>query len=139
MANFEEFKKRAEEKGFKFVLDPGYEVNTEPPTELHLDMVMVDLSIKSAVKNVKSESIKQKLNALLSSGTNAQKINFVYGAGSYYFPDDLEMVAQRSMQEVREGGICHPVCEIITTEICRCILKTEEQLCREIARKVCEA
>jgi hypothetical protein len=137
MANFEAFKKRAEEKGFKFVLDTGNEINVEEPTELHIDMVMVDLSIKSAIRNVKSESFKKKLETLSTSGTNAQKIDFVYGSGSYYFPEDLEMLANRSLSGVREDGICHKVCEVVLTEICRCLLKVNEQICRMVARKIC--
>lgn len=136
MANFEEFKKRAEEKGFKFVLDLENKLDIEAATELHVDMVMVDLSIKSAMQNVKTDSLRQKFNNLLTKGTNAQKLEYVYGSGTYYFPEDLEKIAAESLTETPSGKICTRVCDFVCNEICRCALS--DQICREVCRKVCE-
>lgn len=137
MSTFDEFKKRAEEKGFKFRYNPENKFEIETPSELHIDMVMVDLSIESAINNAKPTDLKQKLELLLKKGSNAQKIEFVYGTGSYYFPDDLEMIAQRSINETNDNKICQPVCEIVTRIVCRCLAKSNEQICSEIARNVC--
>lgn len=137
MPNFDSFKKRAEEKGFKFRYNPENILEIEAPSELHIDMIMVDLSIESAINNVKSIDLKEKLQVLLRNGTNAQKIEFVYGTGSYYFPEDLEMIAQRAINETNDNKICQPVCEIVTRIVCRCLAKSNEQICSEIARNVC--
>jgi hypothetical protein len=136
MANFEEFKKRAEEKGFNFILDPENKINVESPSEIHVDMVMVDLSIKSAIKNAKSEVLQKKLANLMATGTNAQKLDFVYGTGTYYFPEDLEIIAAYSLSKETEGKICRRVCDIVCYELCRCLLA--DQICREVCKKVCE-
>jgi hypothetical protein len=136
MANFEEFKKRAEEKGFNFILDPENKINIESPSEIHVDMVMVDLSIKSAIKNAKTVPLQQKLTNLLAKGTNAQKLDFVYGTGTYYFPEDLEIIAAYSLSKETEAKICHRVCETVCYELCRCLLA--DQICRIACKKVCE-
>ncbi len=136
MANFEEFKKRAEEKGFNFILDADNKINVESPSEIHVDMVMVDLSIKSAINNAKPEPLQRKLKNLLEKGTNAQKLEFVYGTGTYYFPEDLETIAAYSLSKETEGKICHRVCDIVCYELCRCLLA--DQICREACKRVCQ-
>ncbi|MCE0483558.1 MAG: hypothetical protein LV479_04895 [Methylacidiphilales bacterium] len=106
-------------------------------SNIHLDMEMIEQSIRCAIANTKNSEIKAKFEHLLSSGTDSQKVHFVVGSGTYYFPDDIENLAKLSRQSGgRPLGVdCHRVCETIWYTICRCT--GNAQWCRDEARAVC--
>jgi hypothetical protein len=107
---------------------------------IHLDMDMVDESIRSAIKQTQKTGqtlIRTKLERLLATGTDAQKVEFVLGSGTYYFPEDIEKLAKLSRAS---GGLalsvdCHKVCETVWYYICRCTGSAQE--CRDEARELC--
>jgi hypothetical protein len=111
-----------------------------PSSKIHLDMDMVEESIRSAItqaRKTRQTLVQSKLERLLQAGTDAQKVEFVLGSGTYYFPEDIEILAKRSRLA---GGKslevdCHKVCETIWYYICRCT--GSEQQCRTEARELC--
>jgi hypothetical protein len=113
--------------------------------KIHLDMDMVEESIRSAIKTTSragTKSTQGKLERLLKSGTDAQKVELVLGSGTYYFPEDIENLAKLSRLS---GGMplkvdCRRVCETLYFLVCRCrSLFTETvQECKDEAREYCD-
>ena len=108
--------------------------------KIHLDMDMVEQSIRSAIaqtQRTNQKLIQSKLERLLASGTDAQKVEFVLGSGTYYFPEDIEKLAKLSRASGgKELSVdCHRVCETVWYYICRCTGSAQE--CRDEAREFC--
>lgn len=136
------FEEIARRQGMKYI-------HTEKSTpqlsghNIHLDMDMVDESIRSAIKYTQKTGRKltqSKLEHLLAAGTDAQKVEFVFGSGTYYFPEDLDHVAKLSreshdMANMTMAADCHSVCETIWYVVCRCT--GNAQWCKDEARAVC--
>jgi len=108
--------------------------------KIHLDMDMVEESIRCAINETKrtGKTITQaKLERLLKDGSDPEKVQFVLGSGTYYFPEDIKQIAKLS----RESGgkplnlDCHRVCETVWYYICRCTGSAQE--CRDEARELC--
>ena len=118
----------------------GKKISFDEPEPIHLDMDMVDASLKMAIQNAKSEIVKEKLIRLQEEGTDAQRVAFVMGEGTYYFPEDLERLAKMSRDASDGGantmGLCRRFCEVNNYTICRC-LGNGDQACREFARNIC--
>lgn len=118
----------------------GKKIYFNEPEPIHLDMDMVDASLKMAIQNAKSLAVKEKLIRLQTDGTDAQRVDFVMGEGTYYFPEDLERLAKMSREASAEGastiGVCRRICEINNYTICKC-LGNGDQFCRDFAKKVC--
>jgi hypothetical protein len=112
--------------------------------KIHLDMDMVEESIRCAIKTSTRAGqtlVQPKLEWLLKKGTDAQKVEFVLGSGTYYFPEDIEHLAKLSRLS---GGMplavdCEKVCETVWTIICLCrdLGTSTIQECRDEAREVC--
>lgn len=111
---------------------------------IHLDMDMVEESLRNAIKRTRDAgqpSIPTKLEHLLKKGTDAEKVEFVLGSGTYYFPGDVEQLAKLSRQtggKSLESGGCRRVCTIVYYLVCRCIQLRNDQECRETSREFCE-
>jgi hypothetical protein len=108
--------------------------------KIHLDMDMVEQSIRSAITQTQrtgQKRIQGKLEHLLANGTDAQKVEFVLGSGTYYFPEDIENLAKLSRASGgRELAVdCHRVCETVWYYICRCTGSAQQ--CRDEARELC--
>jgi hypothetical protein len=108
--------------------------------KIHLDMDMVEQSVRSAITQTQRTSqklIQAKLERLLATGTDAQKVEFVLGSGTYYFPEDIENLAKLSRASGgRELAVdCHRVCETVWYYICRCTGSAQQ--CRDEARELC--
>lgn len=111
---------------------------------IHLDMDMVEESLRNAIKRTGAagqSSIQTKLKHLLQKGTDAEKVEFVLGSGTYYFPGDVDRLAKISRQaggkSLASGG-CRRVCTPVYYLICRCIQLRNDQECRETSREFCE-
>jgi len=116
---------------------------TAPNNSIHLDMDMVEESLRNAIKRTGESgqlSIQGKLKQLLASGTDAEKVDFVLGSGTYYFPGDVELLAKLSrLSGGRSAGVdCHKVCEFVYYWVCRCIQSRDHQECEETKREWCE-
>jgi len=152
------FEEIARRKGVKFRVQ-GFDAQSADKSELdassadqsnfdrnkiHLDMDMVEESIRCAIKTSARAGqtlVQPKLEWLLKKGTDAQKVEFVLGSGTYYFPEDVEHLAKLSRLS---GGMplavdCQRVCEKVWTVICLCrdLGTSTIQQCREEAREFC--
>lgn len=133
------FEDVARRKGYKFLTASTFTAKIAND-RIHLDMDMVDESIRSAIKQTDRSGQKmlhEKLVRLLANGTDAQKVQFVLGSGTYYFPEDIEHLAKLSRESGgRELSVdCHRVCETVWYYICRCTGDAQE--CRDEARELC--
>lgn len=111
---------------------------------IHLDMDMVEESLRNAIQRAGAAghwSIQAKLRHLLQRGTDAEKVEFVLGSGTYYFPGDIDRMAKLSRQaggrSLATGG-CRRVCTTVYYLLCRCIQLRDDQECRETSREFCE-
>jgi len=111
---------------------------------IHLDMEMVEESLRNAIKRTGEAgqlSIQGKLKQLLETGTDAEKVEFVLGSGTYYFPGDVAQLANLSRLSggrSLKGIDCKRVCETIYYLVCRCIQLRDAQECHETSRIFCE-
>lgn len=122
------------------------------PEALHLDMNMVELSLEDAIQRTKGV-IQEKLKRLQAQGTDAQKVQFVYATDRYYFPEDLEKIAQnaRGASNLTSQPFKQD-CEKVCNDVCRCVMPkprppapnqppgpepTNEQICKSICKWVC--
>ena len=114
---------------------------TEWPENVHLDMDMVEASIENAILRVTKQgldSIRGKLERLLANGTDAEKVEFVLGSGTYYFPEDINRMAQLSRDDTdNKSPSCRKVCNSVCRAVCSC-LQGGKQECKEACRDVCE-
>lgn len=137
------FEEIARRKGVKITFDAPVRAQARSE-DIHLDMDMVEESLRNAIKRTGAAghtSIQAKLEWLLKSGTDAEKVEFVLGSGTYYFPGDVEKLAKlsrlsggKSMAE----GVCRRVCTPVYYWVCRCVQSRDDQECRETARDFCE-
>jgi hypothetical protein len=111
---------------------------------IHLDMDMVEESLRNAIKRTGEAgelSIQGKLKQLLETGTDAEKVDFVLGSGTYYFPGDVAQLAKLSRLSGGRsvaGYDCRRICKFIYFLVCRCIQRRDEQECNETKREYCE-
>lgn len=129
----------AKRKGVRITFGANLSKLADGP--IHLDMDMVEQSIRDAIRRlVKPNPIADKLQWLLDKGTDTQKVDFVLGSGSYYFPGDIEKLAELSRTSGgRSKGVeCRRVCETIYYWVCKCIQRRDDQECRETSRIFCE-
>ena len=120
----------------KIANNKGVKIFINEPQEIHLDMNMVEASLEMAVQNAVAESIKLRLKKLQSTGTDAQKVDFVMGEGEYFFPEDIELLASLSRKNIEAEQKCHKFCEVTYYVVCRC-LGNSEQVCSDKARRIC--
>jgi hypothetical protein len=140
--DIEPFEKIAKLKGSTIIFTASGAKMTG--NKIHLDMQMVEQSIRTAIKQTQisgQDLVRSKLEHLLVSGTDAQKVDFVLGSGTYYFPEDVEKLAALSRQA---GGKalevdCHSVCEKVWTVVCYCrdLGRSTVQECKREARDFC--
>lgn len=116
-----------------------------PDTRIHLDMDMVDASIDTVIERLSDDRhLRERFQHFQKTATNAQKIDFVYGSGTFWFPDEMEALAHAS-RETDDVVSLAISCRVVVYIVCRCIIGKNpdvpddaiEQLCSEISRKVC--
>jgi len=140
-ADFKPFQEIAKRKGVSIKKVAFREMMTTD--QIHLDMDMVEQSLRSAITatdRTGQKDIKTKLEWLLAKGTDAEKVEFVLGSGTYYFPGDVERLAKLSRESGGKatGENCRRVCEPVYYWVCRCIQTRNDQECRETSRIFCQ-
>jgi hypothetical protein len=114
--DFKPFEEIAKRKGVAFRKVEFREMLTT--NQIHLDMDMVEQSLRSAITQTDRaghKDAKGKLEWLLDKGTDAEKVEFVLGSGTYYFPGDVEKLAKLSRESGGKAmaGNCNRECETI--------------------------
>lgn len=145
-SEYEPFREIAKKKGVEITfLESGKSRTTHEMSstdEIHLDINMVEQSIRNAIERTgKSgqKTIQAKLERLLQSGSDSQKVDFVFGSGTYYFPEDIEVMAAISRKDpLFSKSKCHKVCDNVCWMACMCIPKTKSQECSERCKQVCQ-
>ncbi len=104
---------------------------------LHLDMDMVDASLEDAKKYAIAQnknSLVAKLEKLQLNGSDSDKVYFVHGTGTYFFSEDIAIMAEDS----RKGGVVERVsiCDNLCYIVCRCLIDGD-QICSRICRQIC--
>lgn len=159
-ARIEAFKKIADAKGFTFRYSEDGAVRGEPPIsgaaqetrKFHFDALMVDQSIRDAIVVLSSTSISenaepsssgstsqslvQKLQRLLETGSAYEKAMFSMSSDTYYFPEDVNaMAASAARSENSISGEQSFSCQSVCYTVCRCI--GTHQDCKDMCRWVC--
>ena len=133
------FEEIAEAKGKQIRFGQKEQGIVESSKQFHLDMDMVEASLRNAIMQTERNgqtTIKEKLQRLLEDGTDVHKVEFVLGSGSYYFPEDIQAMADES-RDVTVKGDCEMVCDNVCWVVCTCLTR-ESQECTERCRRVCE-
>jgi hypothetical protein len=151
------FKSIAEAKGYTF--EYVGELQNERPScnqpfdheirKIHYDLLMVDQSIRDAIAVIdeslveatdeiknRRNHLRGKLSRLLESGSAYEKATFVFSSDSYYFPEDIEAMANNASSSDKKTSAdtlfsCEQVCYVV----CRCVYTHQE--CRDMCRWVC--
>jgi hypothetical protein len=135
------FTEIAKRKNKKITFGSALSAKTEHIDDtLHLDMDMVEESIRNAVARTQRDGktiIADKLQRLLDGGADSEKIEFVLGSGTYYFPEDLNRAAQiaRTSSDATNDR-CRKVCDNVCWMVCKCVTGGEQQ-CGERCRQIC--
>ena len=136
--SFRPFEEIARRKGVKlFIKEFEDKIDSN---NIHLDMDMVEESLRSALRETaqsKQTEIHERLQRLLQRGTDVQKVDFVLGSGTYYFPEDIDHVVRLSRASSGKPLElnCQRICETVWYTICRCT--GNAQWCRDETREVC--
>jgi hypothetical protein len=128
-----------------------WDVEIPQTEEFHLDLNMIDASLDAAIVRLRRAAIRESQHTILHSleqlranGSYADRVDFVFGKGPYYFRDGIDRVVESAFRnEHRTSGVCHTVCEIITYPVCRCVcvmlygVRDCDQYCTDRSRSVC--
>jgi hypothetical protein len=140
------FEKIARDKGVQIIFSENI---TESRSEtFHLDLNMLDQSIRDSIVDLENQLeqrpsdaalsiIKDKFARLLKDGRYIDKVHYVLGSGSYYFPEDIEAMIATAEDTVNRVSISKtPSCTNVCRVVCTC-LGGGEQSCRDFCRDVC--
>ncbi|MGF1506982.1 MAG: UvrB/UvrC motif-containing protein [Anaerolineae bacterium] len=106
----------AREAFLEIALNRGVEISFNEPDTILLDMNLIAISIRNAIQRCESDRVAEKLRELLEAGTDADRISFVMGDGTYYFPNDLQAIAESSRHG--EGEACQYFAEYVCFTVC---------------------
>ena len=133
------FEKIAKAKDKQIQFGTNEQGFVESSKQFHLDMDMVDASLLNAIMQTERNeqfAIRVKLERLLENGTDVEKVEFVLGSGSYYFPEDIQAMADESRDKAFTPDSVLE-CEFVCWVVCTCLTQ-ESQECAERCRNICK-
>jgi hypothetical protein len=128
----------AKAKGVKLTFEQAGAKAMNAPRSGRLDADTIDTSIAVAANRADKagySDIAAKLRRLASTGTSAQKTEFLMGSGKYYFPEDIQKSASVHATAVTCRDVCTFLCMCLTCQspVDHCC----QEVCRQVCRQIC--